>query len=878
MTSQNRPPKFAQWLLNIFCRADYIEDLIGDLDEEYAQNLKSKNRSKAAWLYYKEVFSLILSYALVKRKKDHSIHPYSTTQNNIAMLKNYFLVAYRNLVKQRFFTAVNIIGLSIGMSISLITMGIFSDILDYDKFHSKRDNIYRFISRTYDQNRVINYATSPTTAADFLYAMPEVEEVVRINRLLIGEVMFENKGIDMNGFFVDPNFFSVFSFNLESGNPEDLNNPNNIFITKSEAYKLFSETDPIGKTVTISPYGDFIVTGILSDPPKKSHIQFDIIGSYKKLALLESENKLQRPINSWDNLEDNYTYFLMREDTDVATIQSTLNKIAADNQELTKGYELTLSLQSMNDVNLSKELRYSIGPQWDIISMIMIVVISLLILVPACLNYANISIARALKRAREIGVRKVVGGNKNQIFMQFIVETILICLLSFGVAYIMFLYLRNEFIGILAPASASGILLEVTPSMLMIFLAFVLLTGFLIGIIPALHFAKIKPLSALSSRLPTRATGKINFKKILLTIQFVISLGFIMFVVIIVDQYRYSINYNMGFNNENILNMPLKNVEGDIWKTEATSLSEVSNLSFSSNLIGVSMYNHTWVMDDINADSILVFQTFVDQQFIDIHDLQLLAGENFPNEMPKNEMYIIVNEQFVNKLGYKSNNEAIGKTVELQNNTMVQIVGVLKDFHFSAIREKIKPFILRYDPSQFTYANMKIASNDIFASVSNIEKSWKKYSQQQFEAKFLNEEIDEAYQWYYAFVKMIGFLGMLAITISCLGLLGMVVFNVENRTKEVGIRKVHGASASKIVFLLSKGYIKIIVIAIMITVPITSLLLSTLLPYIQHYNKGVSVIAVVLSVVILIAISFATIASQTWKAAQSNPADTLRYE
>jgi len=879
MRNSVNPPKSAVRLFRWYCNDAMVEDMLGDLDEIFDNNLSKMPVWKAKLKYYLQILDLITSYSVSKRKNDSSFHVMSNSQNTIAMFKNYFKVAYRSLLKQKLFTIINVVGIALGLSISLLMIAVIADILEYDKFQENRDTTYRVITKTYDKDYVKHWATSPAPVAELISEFPEVQHIIKMNSQLEGEVNYNGKYIPMYGFFVDPNFFDVFSFKLLKGDPKTaLSQPNNILLTESEAIKLFSEEDPMGKMVSIEPYGEFIVAGVLADHPKKSHIHFDIIGSYKKFTQLENAGILPNNSTKWDYLEDHYTYLQLKDGSSADNLVNGLAQISKNKQVNSPNMEVNMQLQAMSDITLGKELNRSLGPQWDFISMIVFGVMALFILVPACFNYANISMARALKRAKEIGVRKVVGGQKEQVFMQFIVETMLVCLISFALSYVMFTYLRVEFIEFLAPASAAGLTLEVTPMMISMFIGFTLLTGFLIGIIPAMHFAKIKPLNALKSKLPTRVSGKFNMKKALMVVQFTLSLGFIMAVVIMMDQYRYSLNHQMGFEQDNILNVRLHDANYQQLQTKVSQLSEVSSVSFSSTIVGVRSGNFTWIKQTDQGDSSEIYQIFADQNYLDLHEIPLVAGKNFPLEMPQQESFVIVNEEFIKELDYEDKNDALGRTVILENGTEVSIIGVVKNFHYTEIRNKIKPMFFRYDPSQFTYANLKLSTSDVFATIDKLEKDYEKLSEREFTASFLSSDINDAYVWFHYFVKMVGFLGFLAISISCLGLLGMVVFSVETRTKEVGIRKVHGASIKRIVYILSKEYISMAAISIVIAVPITYALFDFMLPYMQHYNAGVSIWAVVLSIIFLLIMVGITISSQTIKAAKANPADTLRYE
>ncbi|MEQ8244152.1 ABC transporter permease [Fulvivirga sp.] len=875
MTSQNRPPKFAQWLLNIFCRADYIEDLIGDLDEEYAQNLKSKNRSKAAWLYYKEVFSLILSYALVKRKKDHSIHPYSTTLNNIAMLKNYFKVAIRSLRKQPLFTIINVLGLSAGMSIGILFLTMISFVQTYDNFHEKGEDIFRIVTKTDNNVNVSNLASTPAPLAEILNEDHSgFGKTIRINKSLQGEAEYGLKKIPIAGLFVDDSFLDVFSFDLLEGS-KSLEGPYSILITQSYADKLFSNKNPIGETINLGNLGEFIVKGILKDVPKNSHMWFEALVSYETLIRLSAEGRLQTNLNEWESFRGNYTYMQLPKNTNMDDLNTTLNQIAEEKYKNIDQFSASFKIQPLSKVAMGNDFSNELGTAWGTEIYLISVLVTLLILLPACFNYANISTARALSRAKEIGMRKVVGGVKKQIFFQFILETMIVSLISLIGAFFIFSMIRYEFQSMLV-AGSSSLDFQITPTLIGYAIIFATATGILAGIFPAIHFAGIKPIAALKKTAKSQVLGKVNMQKSLLVIQFALSFGFIMGVVVFLDQYRTMLNYDFGFRQENVLDIPLRDVEPELLRASLDKLAAVQQVSMSSRILGVNSNESIWV--PTKDDSIYVTQMFVDHNYLDNLELEFVAGSGFEQSLSDNEQFAIVNEEFVNRKGFANADVAIGESVQINDSTDLRIAGVVKNFHFQNLSQKIYPLMFRDNASHFDYANVKIISDDVTGTLAAIETEWQKLSSEKFESKFFADEIDDAFDIYSNVVKILSFMGFLAITISCLGLLGMVVFSTQSRTKEVGIRKVMGAPIANLTYLLTKDFFKLMLIGSLISIPISYMLFTVMITQQNAYSTGIGVFPVILSLLILFVLGTLTVMSQTWKAANANPTDTLRYE
>jgi putative ABC transport system permease protein len=870
-----QPPRLAARIFEWYCGYAQIEDLQGDIDELFFSNLQKMSPAKAKLRYWAHVMSLIFSYAL-KRRKHNAAHHAFAGSGSFAMLNNYFKVATRSLAKQRFFTIINVLGLAIGMSFSLLLVAMVSYISTYDTFHTNRERIYRVISHA-SQTGIDDrdYATAPPPLAENLRKdITGVEKVVRINRTLNAEMQDPASPvkIPLNGYFVDPEFFDVFTFPLINGNPATaLSKQNSIIITEEASKKIFGNEEPIGKFIEMGNYGLCEVTGLMKDHPRNSHMRFEVLCSY---STLEAKQREHNP-TEWSEYSGNYIYLLMSEEHDTDRVISFMNQVGNKIYQENADFKASFDLQSLNDIVPGRALYQQIGPDWDLTTLTVFFVLTLLILLPACFNYANISIARALKRAKEIGLRKVVGGQRSQIFLQFITETVIISLLSLLGAYGLFVLIRPEFVSMLVASEALDLSTNLT--MLFYFVAFALVVGFFAGGIPAIYFSKLNPVQALKNSMPVKSLSGFSFRKVMTVFQFALSLGFIMGVVIIFKQYRSSLNYNFGFQQENILNIELQNVNSQVLKNEFEKIADVQSISMSSGIVGTYVSGSTWVSKPDQVDSLEVFQLFIDPNYLGNHNLALTTGKNFEeNAISKNQ--VIVNETFLRQFQTDAS-QAIGETFNVHGYGDVVVVGIVKDFHFHPLTEPIRSFFFRYDPTKFKFANLKIASADIESSFKQLESSWKTLEPHVvFKSRFLDDEIQEAYSFYFTVIKICGFLGVLAICISCLGLLGMVVYTAETRTKEVGIRKVMGATSGQLALLLSKGYIKLVIIAAVIAIPIAYVIYSTLLESMQHYNTGIGALEIVVSLAILLVLGLATIMSQTIRTARTNPVDTLRYE
>lgn len=872
------PPQLAQKLFDWFCTDASVEDLRGDMDELFYVNLTRMPVRKAKFKYWMHTFSLITSYAVKKRKRP--AHKYSSTEYTMDILKSYFIIATRSLAKHKFFTIINVIGLAIGMSISLLLIALITNVSTYDEFHVNKDRIYRVITKT-TLLETDEYATAPLPLADKLKdEYPGIEKVIRIHSGLSAEAEFNNRKIPLQGYFTDPDFLHVFTFPLLKGNASTaLEKPFSLVITEAGAARMFGSEDPMGKIVKMGAFGEFEITGVLKNLPKNSHMQFEVIAPHQALEIAERTLQADSRMNTWANLDKTYIYLLLPPGAtdEKKGIGTFMNHVAQDVYRNNEEFKASFTLQPFTNITPGPDLRRSLGIAWDYTSFTIFGVLTLLILLPACFNYTNISISRALKRSKEIGLRKVVGGQRNQIFSQFILETVIVTLLALVASYFIFEAVRTEFSSMLVAAE----FLDLRPTAItwVYFFGFAIFVGLVAGAVPALYFSKLNPIQALKSKSSSKVSIGSGFRKALVVGQFALSLGFIMAVGITAKQHIATLNYNFGFNQSNILDVNLQGVDPNLFRNEFSKLASVQMVSMSSNVMGASSPLTSWIRDSETKDSTQVLQMFVDPQYLENLDLTLVAGSSFTEQFEGREQSVIVNEEFLKQFKIPTPAEALDKTVLLPEVGELRIVGVVKNFHYANLREPIQSFLFRYNPKQFNYANLKITSADTYSTMTNLEAVWKTLGgEKKFEARFFEDEIEEAYSIYYFLIKICAFLGFLAITISCLGLLGMVVYTTEARIKEIGVRKVMGASSGAIALLLSKDYVKLMVIAAAIATPVTYFLFDAILSGTQYYQIPIDAIEIILSLVLMLLLGVGTILSQTLKAAKANPVDTLRCE
>ena len=500
----------------------------------------------------------------------------------------------------------------------------------------------------------------------------------------------------------------------------------------------------------------------------------------------------------------------------------------------------------------------------------------------SCILYIDSPTNEHLKRKRrskEVGIRKVVGASRSQVFLQFVMEAILIAFLSLLFSYLVFLIIRPGFLSI-EPNFLSRIFLRPNPVIFLYFAGLAIVIGLLAGFFPALFFSRIDPVKVIKDISKLRLFKHVNVRKGLITFQYILSISFIIAVSIIYKQYKYALNFDLGFTTENILNIDLQGNSPGLLKQELESLADVTDISASKMVLSIGdTYSSTIKYQD-PLDSTYVFYNAIDENYLDLHEHQLIAGSNFrpATTEEKEESEVIINEKTLERFKLGTAAEAIGKELTISG-TKMQIIGVVKDFHHSTLWNKMRYFAFRNDPTGYNVLNLKIASSDISVTMNRLEAAWKKIDPiHPFRAKFYEEDIEAAYSETTGMIKIIGFLAFLAISIASFGLLGMVVFTTETRVREISIRKVLGATERGLFFLLSKGFISLLVIASLIAIPATYYLCDKVIFAEMAYRAPIGILELFLGTFLVISIALLAISSQTLRVARANPANTLGTE
>ncbi|MEQ9402419.1 MAG: ABC transporter permease [Cyclobacteriaceae bacterium] len=865
-------PSFAYRLFKWFCKDALFEELEGDLEETFLRNKEKYGLKKSRRIYTMEIFKLIRP-SVLKRKSD------SGSEYQLALLAGYTSIAVRNLKKHKLFSFINIFSLSVAMSAGLLVIGMINDLLKFDEFHENKHEIYRVLSTPYfnaQENKT--RATSPLSLAEELkLAIPGIE-VTQLGRRLNGLAEVNEKHIGVNGIYADEHFFKIFSFDLQKGNAGSvLKNPHSIVITEGFAEKVFGEINPIGEPLAIDGFGTFNITGIVANPPKFSHLQFDVIGSLSTVQLHVNSGILSASHNGWNDPALYYNYIFIPENREKQQVNNWLNTSTPSFFPKPEEVRYSFELQRLDKILPGPNISDSIGPKMIMLPIIILSVIAAAILFSAIFNYTNLSMARALKRAREVGIRKLNGATRKAVFLQFIVESTVLSVLSLGFGIVLFMVLKQEFITLI-PRGSEVLNLELSPELILWFGLFSLITGLVAGIAPSVFFARLSSLKALRSSGSLKTLSRVNFRKVLIATQFALSIIFILAIIITHKQYRFSMNYDLGFNKENILNITLLENDPSLLKTELMKLPEVSEVSFSSYIPGIGGSWNLRLVDPRNQDSVWVNTMNIDHTYLNNLTIDLVAGRNFePGENDNNEQSILVNEKFVKNFGLGTPQDAPGTLFNVGGNS-VEIVGVVKDFHYANLEQEIYSFVFRNN-SHYQFANVKLATSDLISSLEKIEKAWYTVdTRNEMQARFFDDQIEEYNSFLVNIMKLFSFIGFLAISISCLGLFGMAIYSTEIRLKEIGVRKTFGASEGALIYLLSKGFLKLVSWGVVIGTPVVYLMFDRVILNQFFYRPTISFFDLSSGIFLLLVVCLLTIITQTWSAARSNPSSILRNE
>ena len=775
------------------------------------------------------------------------------------MFKNYLKIALRNIKKHKIYSFINIFGLTIGIAACSLILLWVQDELSYDRYHANIDNLYKVVLNVEGEWwNSSNWALTPILKKDY----PEIKKATRY----AGRTrLFKYKEISSyeSGAFVDKDFFDMFSYYFVKGNPKTaFPTINSVIVTEETATKFFGSEDPMGKGLNLSDGKKLTVTGIIKNVPSNSTFQFNFLAPVE----LFGEEKL----NSWS--VESTSYLLIKENTVIDGLKEKISGVVMKHDTRTE-QKVIVSLQPYNRLHL-----YRLSGTGPILYVYIFSVIAILILLIACINFMNLATARARNRAKEIGMRKVVGARKSYIIRQFFSESIILSFIALSFAVVMI----NLFLPVFNTFSGKQLVLDISGNLSHILglIGITLLTGVISGSYPALVLSSFQPANVLKTSMSS-GSDKSLFRKIMVVSQFTASIILIISTVVIYKQLYYIRNTNLGFNRNNTviipLNEPLKqNYES--FKNEIKQNPKIINVTTATNIpTNIGNINPVYWEGQTSENYKTINWVAVDYDYFDTFEMKIVEGRNFSKEFTTDTQNYIVNEEAKKQMGFKS---AVGKMFSIWKNEG-QIVGVVKNFHSRSLHNEIVPIVFTIDPNwkwSLSRIFVKIESDNISETLDYLKTTAAKYAPNYpFNYSFLDEHFDRQYRGDRQIGSIFKYFSSIALFISCLGLFGLAAFLIGQRTKEISIRRILGAPISYIILLLSKEFLVLVIIANLIAFPLAKLVIEMLLNR-YVFRTDVSVWLFIAVGIFTFVITFLTIGSQTIKAAAANPVEALRYE
>jgi putative ABC transport system permease protein len=807
------------------------------------------------------------------------------------MFRNYINTAVRNLLRHRFFSVINIFGLALAMSICMGIIMLVADQLQYDQYNSKKDFVYRVNSIQTDENLqprkgAITNSTSPAPLSEELEKLANVDFVVRLKRGFgNGWMEFENNDVNIpiGGYFADQRTLEMFEYELQYGDPATaLRDPYTVVLTRKAADKLFSDENPLGKTIKVGDIGLYNVTGVLKETDRKTHVAFEALASMSSLVSLDAQHKADGQFTDWGDFWSTWTYIHVRNGASRDDIQKSIDKIfdakiAANPQP--GASKLRLTLQGLTEMTPGPFVNNPIGPSLPWVMLYVFIGLAGVIMVTSCFNFTNLSIARSLTRAREIGVRKVNGASRVQIFGQFISEAVIVslCALVVSMALLMLvkpMILQLTFARIFRWDLASNI------QVYAVFFVFAVVVGILAGMFPAVVLSSFQPVKVLKNLATMKLFSRIGLRKALLVSQFTLALVFILSVTALYNQLDLFLHKDHGFDMKSQLRVNLSKTPYAPLKEELLKQSNIISVSAVSHLPAAGTQYGNGFKKPGDTELVTSNYFLVDENYIENLGLEMVAGKFFDKASAEsNRHFVVLNEVAVTKLNFATPLDAIGnQVINNADSSTLTIIGVVKDYNHQALLESIDPLALLYQPDRFSLLQVKY-SGTYDNAIKTVSQVWAKVNPgYKLDAKDMQGEVMILYNTLFGdAVQVLGFIAFLAIFISCLGLLGMATYATETRLKEVSIRKVLGSSNGSLIYLLSKGFLTIILIAIALGVP-AAYFLNTMWLELLPYHVTVSLPVIAFGVAMLILFAIITVGSQTYRATFVNPVDNLKSE
>jgi putative ABC transport system permease protein len=865
-----QPPELFLRFFRWFCDPAMAEDIEGDLTEMFQREAATGNLTKARLRFSINILRLFRPGIIKKMGHSSFTHP-------SPMFKNYFITSMRSLMRSKGFSMINIIGLAVGLAtFSLISIYVYHE-LSFDRYHKNADRIFRIVENLRTENEMLFQSTSsPPMGPRFLKDFPEVENYVRFQNW---SLLAERKGrsyYERDSYIADSTVFDVFDYKLLKGDKKTaLREPFSIVLTESMAKKYFGNEDPVGETIKMD-YDNYKVTGIMEDVPENSHFRFSNLISFSTWS--RNNKKGEETGWFWNGF---HTYVLLRDGHSVEKVRAKMKDFLQRNIEKGGMYYEDLPLQPLTGIYMAQQRSWENGTRGSMNNVYILSIIAVFILLIACFNYINLATARASRRLKEVGLRKSLGALRRMLVAQFLGESIIVAFIASLLAVLLAWIALPSFRTLVESPLSFSILPNpwiITGAAFLL----VLFIGIAAGAYPALIISGFQPLQIF--RPSTKGIySHHNFRKFLVSIQFVISITLVAGTLLVYDQLNLVRNQDLGFDKNAILVIPTNGDTSitkhfDAVKNELKQVNGVRAVAGSSTVPGQSPNNlYTEIaMTDGKMSPTNINYIFVDHDFLSTYDIKLLAGRNFLRENKADDTTaFIINETAMKDFAWTPE-QAIGKKVRLWGNEG-RIIGVVKDFNYRSLHTKVAPLMMTLTKGIYRIS-IRIEDDDFPSTISHVQKKWNELIPYlPFDYSFLDVDFDRQYKADQQLGKVAGIFTGLAIFIGCLGLLGLTSFVVERRTKEIGIRKVLGASVASVVILIAREFIWLIMVALVVATPLTWYL-------IQQWEQNFTLQAVINPFRFLMAgmavfmFAWFTISFLSLRAASANPTKALRTE
>ncbi|RLC58180.1 MAG: hypothetical protein DRH89_01705 [Candidatus Cloacimonadota bacterium] len=802
------------------------------------------------------------------------------------MFKNYLKIAYRNILKQKTYSIINIFGLALGLTACiLVGLYIYQDF-SYDNYHVNRDRLYRLTTHTTDPAG--NYSllqSSARIAPAIKQEFPELDKVTRVYFSSENLLVFDDKKFyEEDVIFADEDFFEMFSYNTIMGNQDDfLKRKNTAVISQNLAHKYFGDVSPVGKVMKYNDKLDIEVVGVIEDVPVNSHFTFDIAITYSCLTNLSKANMM----DNWHGTFGSFTYVMLHQETNIELFQEKCGIFLTQKKETDDITKHAVELQPIESIHLHSEGDDDVNVHSSIKNVLILGSIALFILILACINFINLTTSRAIKRAREIGVRKVFGAYKGQLIGQFLGESVLVTFIALGIALVMAELSQTFFAQLIGTELIYNIFSN--PIILLIIITSTLLIGIFAGMYPAFVLTKYQPSRIMKGNFGKSSSGSNLLRRGLVLFQFTISISLIIITLIISQQTSFMRNFDMGFEKDQVLILKTPTRIGRNYDVIKRELELIPGVTATSASLGVPVMDSgysTFLLPDLANEehNFNISIKSIDDDYLDFYEIPLLAGKRLSDLEGGDFINLtVINEATVRQLGFASNEEALGKsyTIAFGNRDgryKPEIIGVVKDFHFKSMKSEVSPLLLMRWQGLFKEVSIKLSSQNIPETMKCIKGVWEElYPEHPFDYIFLDEKIDNLYKAEEKSYRVISFFSSIAIFIACMGLLGLTFYTTEQRRKEIGIRKILGASISGIVKNISSEFLKLVVIANVIAWPVSYFLVNKwLMNFPYKIEVGIDVFLLASGLALLI--SLITIGYTVIRSAAGNPIESIRYE